>query len=163
DDRFIVYGTQMGAIGPAQILTAEIQQRIMAHDDWVFIFESYLLGCLSHPRYQSVDQVGQRIGEVLGIVGAIPASVAPATMDHSQDDLAARISQLTGLEDAMAFLQGLSPAEREQLARSNTPLAVMADVTTPQQAMSRFQSLDQGKKLQLIAMFQRVEDERRIP
>lgn len=163
DDRFAVYGAQMGDVGPAQVLTPEVQQRIMAHDDWVFTCESYLLGCLSVPRYQTVDEVGQRIGEVLGIVGAIPASVAPATMDHSQDNLAARISQLNGLEDAMAFLQGLSPAEREQLARSNTPLSVMADVTTPQQAMSRFQSLDQARKLQLIAMFQRVEDERRMP
>jgi hypothetical protein len=163
DDRFAVYGAQMGAVGPAQVLTPEVQQRIMARDDWVFVAESYLLACLSHPRYQTVDQVGQRIGEVLGIVGAIPASVAPATMDHSQDDLAARISQLNGLDDAMAFLQGLSPAEREQLARSDTPLSVMADVTTPQQAMSRFQSLDQARKMQLIAMFQRVEDERRMP
>jgi hypothetical protein len=45
------------------------------------------------------------------------------------------------------------------LAQSNTPLAAFADVTTPEQAMARFESLDVQQRMQLLGMFQRVEDQ----
>jgi hypothetical protein len=86
--------------------------------------------------------------------------VLPDHVDHSEDDLVARISQLTSLEDAMAMLQQLTPAERERLARSDTPLAALADVRTPQEAMARFKALDPQRKMQLITMFMRVKDAR---
>ena len=103
-------------------------------------------------------QVGTRVGEVMGIVAAIPASVLPAHMDHSADDLVARLSKIDSVEGAIAMLQQLTPGEREQLARSDTPLAAFADVQTPEEAMARFGSLDAQRRMQIIAMFTRAED-----
>jgi hypothetical protein len=80
--------------------------------------------------------------------------------DRPVPDLAARISRLNGVEDALARLQDLTPADREQLARSNTPLAVFADVQTPEEALARFGSLDPQQRMQLLAMFSRVDDAR---
>jgi hypothetical protein len=77
------------------------------------------------------------------------------------DDLVARINQLNGIEDAMAMLQHLTPTDRERLARSATPMAAFADVRTPQEAMARFQVLDPQQKMQLLAMFGRVNDAQR--
>lgn len=155
DDRFLVQA--MPGAGP-QVLTADLQQRIMARDDWIFRAESYLLGCISKGAFATVDEVSQRIGEMLGIVAAIPASVMPATVDHSADDLIARLSQLTSMPDAVAMLRGLSPGDRERLARSGTPLAVLADVQTPQEAMARLRALDPQRKLELEATFSRAGD-----
>jgi hypothetical protein len=53
--------------------------------------------------------VTQRIGEVLAIVAAIPTSVLPDHVDHSADDLLARISQ------AMARFHALDPERKMQL------------------------------------------------
>ena len=104
--------------------------------------------------------MNQRIDEVLGIIEAIPSSVLPDRVDHSADDLIARVNQLTSLEDAMAMLMQLTPADRERLAQSDTPLAALADVKTPQEAMDRFKEVDPASKNQLIAMFMRVKDTR---
>src|ERR1700728_1412321 len=162
DQRFIV--NAVPALGDArQVLTPEVQQRIMARDDWVFCAERYLLGCFSRGPFHSLDEAAQRLSEVLAIVAAIPASVLPDHVDHSQDDLVDRLSRLTSVEDALAFLQGLTAAERERLAQSDTPLAAFADVRTPEEAMARFQSLDQGQRMQLIAMFSQMRDARRNP
>jgi hypothetical protein len=162
DQRFIV--NAVAALGdPRQVLTPEVQQRIMARDDWVFCAERYLLGCFSRGPFGSFDEATQRLSEVLAIVAAIPESVLPSHVDHSQDDLIDRISRLTSVEDALAFLQGLSQGERERLAQSDTPLAAFADCRTPEEAMARFQSLGQGQRLQLIAMFSQVRDARRNP
>lgn len=128
DQRFGV--AALPDLGLGQVLTPDLRQRIMARDDWFFRAERYLLGCVSKGPFRSVDEVSQRIGEVLAIVAAIPVSVLPDHVDHSQDDLMARISQLSSIEDAMAMLQQLTPAERERLARSDTPLAALADVQT---------------------------------
>ena len=49
--------------------------------------------------------------------------------------------------------------DREQLAHSDTPLSAFADVTTPEQAMARFESLDDQRKMQLMAMFMRVDND----
>jgi hypothetical protein len=142
----------------AQVLTPNLQQRIMAHDDWVFRAERYLFGCISRGRFDSVDEVGRRISEVMGIVSAIPTSVLPDHVDHSEDDLLARISRLTTIDEALALLQSLTPEDRQRLAQSGTPLAVMADVQTPEEALARFQGLDPQKKMELMAMFMRVKD-----
>jgi hypothetical protein len=91
-------------------------------------------------------------------VAVIPTSVLPDHVDHSADGLIARISRLTSIEDAMTMLQQLTPAEREQLARSDTPLAALADVRTPQEAFARYKALDPQRKMQLMAMFMRVGD-----
>jgi hypothetical protein len=162
DQRFIV--NAVAALGDArQVLTPEVQQRIMARDDWVFCAERYLLGCFSRGPFRSFDEATERLGEVLAIVAAIPASVLPSHVDHSQDDLIDRISRLTSVEDALAFLQGLSQGDRERLAQSDTPLAVFADCRTPEEAIVRFQSLDERQRLQIITMFSQVRDARRNP
>jgi hypothetical protein len=67
---------------------------------------------------------------------------------------------VTSIEDAMAILQQLTPDERERLARSDTPLAALADVRTPQEAMARFHALNPERKMQLITVFMRVRDTR---
>jgi hypothetical protein len=140
------------------VLTPEVQQRIMAHDDWVFHAEHSLLGCITKGAFGSPQEISTRVGEVMGIVAAIPASVLPAHMDHSADDLVARLSKIDSVEGAIAMLQQLTPGEREQLARSDTPLAAFADVQTPEEAMARFGSLDAQRRMQIIAMFTRAED-----
>jgi hypothetical protein len=165
DQRFIVNAVSAPAMlaDPRQVLTPEVQQRIMARDDWVFFAERYLLGCFSRGPFRSFDEATQRLGEVLAIVAAIPESVLPARVDHSQDDLVDRISRISSVEDALAFLQGLTQNDRERLAQSDTPLAAFADCRTPEEAMARFQSLDPGQRMQLITMFSQVRDARRDP
>ncbi len=160
DGRFLVAG--MPAAGSAQeVLTPEVQQRIMGHDDWVFRAERYLLGCVSKGPFRSADQVTQRIGEVIGILAAIPASVLPDHVDHSGDDLIARVNRLTSMDEGLALLQQLTPGERERLARSDSPLAALADVRTPQEAMARFKTLDPQRKMQVMTMFMKVRDAER--
>ncbi len=160
DDRFLVAGMPVAAPGP-QMLTPDVQQQIMARDDWVFRAERYLLGCVSRGPFRDAGEVTQRIGEVMGIVTAIPASVIPAHVDHSQDGLIARVNRLTSMDQGLALLQQLTPDERERLARSDSPLAALADVRTPQEAMARFKTLDPQRKMQLMAMFMKVRDSQR--
>jgi hypothetical protein len=86
DERFVFNAVPTtGSAGAA--LTVDVQQRIMAHDDWVFWAERYLLGCVGRGVFRSAEEVGQRISEVLGVVTAIPAAVLPGHVDHSEDDL----------------------------------------------------------------------------
>ncbi len=158
DQRFVVSATPDGA---PQVLTPPVQQLIMARDDWFFWAERYFFGCISPGPFTSVDEVRARIDALLGVIAAIPTAVLPDHVDHSEDDLIARISRLTSLEEAMAFLHQLTPADREQLARSDTPLAAFADVRSPQEARARFMTLDQPRKMQLLAMFMQVKDSQR--
>ena len=144
-------------VGP-EMITTDVQQRIMVHDDWAFVGDDRWLACVSRGPFESADDVSRRLDEVMGIVHAFPRSVVPEQVDHSVDDLAARIDRISTVEDALAFLQQLSPEDRQRLAQSNTPLAPFADVTTPEQAMARLESLDVQQRMQLMAMFQRVED-----
>ena len=111
--------------------------RISARDDWFFISADYMLGCITKGKFTSVDDVRARIDAVIGIVGAIPSTVMPASVDTSVDDLAARIDKVNTVEDALALLESLTPDDRERLAKSNTPLAAFADVRTPDEAMAR--------------------------
>jgi hypothetical protein len=154
DDRFLVAGTP-GPAGAARVLTPDVQQRIMVHDDWVFWAERYLLGCVSPGPFRDAGQVARRVDEVLGIVAAIPASVLPDHVDHSADDLIARAAGLTSMQDGLVFLQQLTPDERDRLARSDSPLAALADVRTPQEAVARLKTLDPQAKMQVMAMFMR--------
>jgi len=105
DERFVVSAQPTPGTSPAAVLTPEVQQRMLAHDDWVFWGERYLLGCISPGVFRSAADVGQRIGEVLGVVAALPASAVPGPVDHTGDELAARIAGLTSIEDAMVLLQ----------------------------------------------------------
>ena len=77
----------------------------------------------------------------------------PHHTDHSVEDLAARIARIDSLEQALAFLLQLSDADRQRLARSDTPLADFADVRTPEEAMVRLQTMDFVRRAQLLAMF----------
>ena len=156
DEQFrVVTAPVLGAIP----VTPEMQRLIMAHDDWSFRTERYRFACVRKDPFDSVEEMVQRIDEVLAIVAAIPSSVLPDRVDHSQDDLVARIAELDSVDDALEFLQHLTAGDREQLARSNTPLAAFADVTTPEEAIARFQAMDQGHQMQLLAMFERVADD----
>lgn len=156
DDRFRINTGNAGFV--RQILTPEVQQRMLMRDDWVFWLGEYLFACVAKGKFRSADEISSRVTEVLGIVSAIPATVMPSEVDRSADDLVARISRIDGVEDAIAFLQGLTPDERERLARSDTPLAAFADVRTPEEAMARFGSLPEAQRMQLLAMFARVDE-----
>ncbi|HUO72613.1 MAG TPA: hypothetical protein VMU39_17725 [Solirubrobacteraceae bacterium] len=158
DRRFVVSAPPDAAL---EVLTPPVQQQIMARDDWFFWIERYLFGCISPGAFTSVEDVRERIDAVLRVIAAIPTSVLPDHVDHAADDLIARISRLTSMEEAMTMLQHLTPTERDQLATSDTPLAAFADVRSPQEAMARFKTLDQQRKMQLLAMFMRVKDAQR--
>jgi hypothetical protein len=155
DDHFRVSAIDTGFI--RQILTPDVQQRIMMRDDWVFWLGEYLFACVAKGKFRSLDEVSSRVTEVLDIVTAIPVMVMPSQVDHSADDLVARISRLDDVNDAIAFLQDLTPDERERLARSDTPLAAFADVRTPEEAIARFGSLPEAQRMQVLAMFTRVD------
>ncbi|HEX2551026.1 MAG TPA: hypothetical protein VHK64_05475, partial [Nocardioidaceae bacterium] len=151
DERFEVFGAPQALPVPALPLIA-------ARDDWVLVAEGYTVACIRKDPYASVDDVTGLVRAVLDIVATIPASAA--RVDRSVDDLVAQIRALDGPEDALAFLQRLSDGDRERLARSNTPLAPLADVRTPEEAMMRLQLLPPDQQSQLMAMFFRVGDGR---
>ena len=65
------------------------------------------------------------------------------------------------MQEGLTFLQQLTPGERDRLARSDSPLAALADVRTPQEAMARFTFFDPQRKMQVMAMFMRVKDSQR--
>lgn len=160
DQHYQVTGTPemlsaaTGLPGMHQVLTPEVQQRILARENWIFHASHGLFGCIAAGEFRSPGEVSIRAEEVLGILAAIPASVVPSHVDHSADDLIARINQID-LQGAIALLESLTPAERDQLARSSTPLSAFADVRTPEEAMACFQSLDPASRMQIITMFNR--------
>jgi hypothetical protein len=151
DARFITLG--MTGIGP-QLLDENVRQRIEARDDWLFLGDDDWFVCVGRDPFHDADAVARRLDEVLDIIGAMPRSLVPARVDHSVDDLTARIARISTVEDALAFLQGLGDDDRRRLAASDTPLAAFADVTTPDEAMERLQSLDVAERMKLLRMFQ---------
>lgn len=151
DERFLSMLPPVGAVW----LTPEVQQRLLTHDDWVLLSFATSLVCVTQGAFASADEVLRRVDDVLELVAAIPSSVVPDHTDTSVDDLAARIAGIDSIEQAIAFLQGLSDGDRERLAHSDTPLAGFADVRTPEEAMARMQSLDQAKQMQLMGLFMR--------
>ena len=155
DDQFVVV---LAPTVTPEILTDEVRRLIMAHDDWAFLGDDDWLVCASKGRYDSADAVSRRTDEVMGIVHAFPTSIVPDHVDRSVDDLAARIEKISTVDEALAFLEQLSPDDRARLAKSDTPLAAFADVTTPDEAMARLESLDMPQRMQLLAMFTRLDD-----
>lgn len=154
DSAYRVVGMARLAEG---VVTPEIQQRISARDDWTFIAEDTTFISVCREPFATADEVSQRISDVLAIVAALPASVAPAQVDHSADDLLARIAHIDTVEQALAFLQQLSDADRQRLAASPTPLAKFADVRSPDEAIARMMALPEMERLQLLAMFQKAD------
>jgi hypothetical protein len=154
DERYVVTGTP----DSAELLTADVRARVAARDDWYICFERYLMGCVGAGVLRTADDVTTLSEQALAIVTALPASAVPTAVDHSADDIVARAMRLTTMEEGMQFLQALTPEERATLARSDSPLASLADAHTPQEAMQRFRGLDQAAKMQLMAQFMRVKD-----
>jgi len=140
------------------VVTPEMQQRIAARDDWAFLAQDTTFVSICREPFATAEQVSQRVSEVLAIIAAIPANVAPPQVDHSVDDLLARIARIDDVDDALAFLQQLSDADRQRLAASPTPLAKFADVRTPDEAIARLMSLPVTERLQVLAMFQKADD-----
>jgi hypothetical protein len=140
------------------VVTAEMQQRIAARDDWSFIAHDTTFVSICREPFAAVDELSQRVRDVLAIVMALPAAVAPAQVDHSVDDLLVRIARIETLDQALAFLQELSDADRQRLAASPSPLAKFADVRTPDEAIGRMMSLPELERLQVLAMFQKADD-----
>ena len=145
------------AMGESPFASAEVRQRIAAHNDWIFSFDGPLLACVGRPDFKTPDELTTRVHEAIGVVTAFPESVAPSKVDHSVDDLLVRIGELDSVEDAIAFLQTLSQDDRDRLARSPTPLARFADVRTPDEITERFMSLDMNERLQVLAMFDKTQ------
>jgi hypothetical protein len=149
------YATSRPAPGAAW-LTPEVQRLLLTHDDWVLLALGTALVCLTQGSFTTADDVVRRARDVLDLVAAIPATVVPDHVDRSVDDLAARISRIESIGDAITFLQGLTDDDRERLARSDTPLAAFADVRTPEDATARFQALPPAQQMQLMALFMRA-------
>jgi hypothetical protein len=82
----------------------------------------------------------------------------PAQVSLSPADLIARLGHLASLDEALAMLQALTPAERTVLAGLDTPLSALAEVRTPEEATARYRTLDPQVKLRLAAMFMRPGD-----
>jgi hypothetical protein len=157
DARFRVW--EAAGLG-GSVLVEDVRRRIAARDDWLFLGDEYRFVCVARDAFESVTEMQRRIDEVLAIVAAFPATLVAARVDHAHDDLVARIDRLESIDDALALLRDLSPADREELARSGSPLAPFADVRTPEAAMARFEALDEPSRLAVLALFQRVRDDR---
>ena len=157
DDRFSV--AMATIVEPQSVLDAAVRQRIMARDDWAFLGYDTWLVCVGRDPFESADDVTHRLDEVFDLVRALPESIVPAQIDRSVDDLAVRIEKISSVEEALTFLEQLSPDDRQRLASSNTPLAPFADVKTPDEAMARLESLDMPQRMQLLGMFQRLDDQ----
>jgi len=115
--------------------------------------------CVGKDPFEPADDVTHRLDEVFDLVRALPESIVPAQIDRSVDDLAVRIEKISSVEEALTFLEQLSPDDRQRLASSSTPLAPFADVKTPDEAMARLESLDMPQRMQLLGMFQRLDDQ----
>ena len=154
DERFLV---AMLPVPGGSWLAPQVQQVLLAHEDWVLTALGTTLACLTRGAFTTTDDVLRRIRDVLELVAAIPPELVPDHTDSSADDLAARIARISSVDDAVAFLQQLTDADRDRLARSDSPLALFADVRTPEEAIGRFQSLDPARQMQLMAQFLRAD------
>ena len=147
----------LGVKGMAEaVLSPDFQQRIAARQDWAFVAQDTTFVSICAEPFATADEVSERANATVGIVMAIPASVAPSQVDHSVDDLLVRIARIDNVDDAIAVLQQLSDAERQRLAASPTPLAKFADVRTPDQAVARLMELPEFERLQVLALFQKT-------
>ena len=158
DQRFVVSAPPDSA---RQVLTPPVQQQIMARTTGSSGSSAIFSAASARVRSRPSTRSASGSTWCSASIAAIPTSVLPDHVDHSADDLIARINRLTSLEEAIGMLQQLTPADRDQLANSDTPLAAFADVRSPQEAMARFKTLDQPRKMQLLAMFMQVKDSQR--
>ena len=140
----------------AEVLTPELRQRVLAYGDWAFLAHQTTFVSIASTPFSTAEEVSRRAGEVLGVVNAIPTSIAPAQADHSLDDLLARIDGLHSIEEATAFLEQLPDTDRQRLAASPTPLARFADVRTRDDIVTRFLSLPESDRRQILAMFDKA-------
>ena len=143
--------------GAAEV-TDEMQRLVLARDDWVFANEHTFIVSVAKGAFTSVSDMRGRIDDVLAFVAAIPTTMLAAEVDHSNDDLVARINRLDTLDDTLAFLQTITPADRARLAESKTPLARFADVQTPDEAFARFEQLSTQEQMQVLSMFRDADD-----
>ena len=120
------------------VLTPPVQQQIMARDDWFFWVERYFFGCICPGAFTSVDEVRERIDVVLGVIAAVPPP-PPRSCRSLRRRPDRRINRLTSLRRRWAC-SSATPADRDQLADSDTPLAAFADVRSPQEAIARFRT-----------------------
>ena len=74
DARFVTFG--LPGIGPG-ILTGDVQQRIMARDDWLFLGDDDWFVCVGRDPFHDADAVTRRLDEVLDIVHAMPRRSCP--------------------------------------------------------------------------------------
>jgi hypothetical protein len=86
-----------------------MQQRIAARDDWAFVAHESTFVSICREPFSTPDEVSQRVRDVIAIVTALPASVAPAQVDHSVDDLLVRTAGIDNLGQAIAFLSSSFP------------------------------------------------------
>lgn len=154
DEAYRVLGIERLA---EAILTPDFQQRIAARKDWAFVAQDTTFVSICAEPFATADEVSERASAIVGIVAAIPADVAPSQVDHSVDDLLVRVARIDNVDDAIAFLQQLSDADRQRLAASPTPLAKFADVRTPDEAMARLMELPEIERLSVLAMFQKAD------
>jgi len=156
DARFV---TQAPLPGTAELVSDDVRHRILAHDDWAFVGAPGTLLCASTGPFESADAVAARVEEVLGVVAAFEAGAVPTPADPETAALLDRVARIASLDDALAFLLGLTAHERELLARSDTPLAAFANVTTPDQALEQLQTLDVAQRLRLFAMMDLTDEQ----
>ena len=154
DGRFAVCGDP----GAETFVNPAVRQRIMAHDDWFIHLAADTAGCIGDDVFHTADEASTRVAEMIGVVAALPGSLVPQALlpqpsASAPTDVLARLSGIRSMEDGVAFLQQLTPAERDQLRSSSTPLAQLADVRTPQEAIARFTAMDPSTRAQIMAMF----------
>ena len=142
----------------AGLVTPEMQRRVAARDDWAFVAQDTTCVAVCREPFAEAAQVTQRVSDVVGIIAAVPTSIALPQIDHTVDDLLGRIARIDSIDDALAFLQGLSDTDRQRLAASPTPLAKFADVRTPDEAIARLMSLSDIERLQVVSMFEKADD-----
>jgi hypothetical protein len=140
----------------SDLLTTEIRRLIRTRDERTLAcVDTTLLSIAKEPFVTSDDPL-HAIDEVLAIVRALPASIVPATIDHSVDDLFVRMDNLHSVDEAIVFLGELSDDDRKRLAASPTPLARFAQVRTPDEITTLFLSLPEADRLAILAMFHKA-------
>src|SRR5262249_32297576 len=144
DKRFRVVGLLDGASG---LVTPQMQQLILARDDWTFAAHDTTLLSIAKGAFETPEGLSQGMLDVLAIAAAFPTPAAPAQVAHPADALLAAIDRLDPIDEGTASPQTLSDAARPRLAQSPTPLARFAQVRTPEEAMSLFMSLPETERL----------------
>jgi len=123
------------------VLTPQLRAAAMAHDDWILHAAGAVLACVGR-LLRTPDDVTTHVAELTGLVGA------PAPQD-----VVARARALRNMGELIAFVVSLSPDDRQRLARSDTPPAIFADLTTPDAVMNRFKALTPAQRVPIMNMW----------